>query len=862
MTTAFSFGRFELRPASHELLEDGRAVALGARAFGVLQALIEHRERTVTKDELLDLVWPGVVVEENNLQVQISTLRKILGPLAIATIPGRGYRLTLEERPKRGPVSEPTSPTTTGGSEPTVAEPDSLDMAATNLPTRQAALIGREEDVRAVEDLLAKQGLVSIVGAGGIGKTRLALAVALGQRAAFPDGVWWVDLASINDPGMVPNAVAQAAGIASAVERPTAALLVSVLRRSRSLLVLDNCEHLLEQVAQTVDALLRACPGVRIVVTSQEPLKLAGEQIYRLGPLAVPREDEPVDERTAAVALFVARAQTHDRRLKFDAATLVIVASICRELDGLPLAIELAAARVPLLGLDGLRVRLNERFKVLTGGSRIELRRHQTLRAAIEWSHGLLTDDERIVFRRLGVFTGGFSLPLAQAVASDTRIDAWTLLELLSHLVDKSLVATDLRDTAVEPRYRLLESARAYALEQLAAAGETQSLLRRHAQALHDFLLPLQLRYWSLTAAERSAAVAELDNLRAAHDWSVGPEGDHALGCALLAASRVTWFGSGQLLEGVERCLRVPAVPLSTDVEAHLKLTIAHLGNFTARADCFEAAGRAADLFCRLGDAMSRVDALISRAIVGSRRGMTTEVGEALDVATCLVRPDWPLWLRGRLAVARMQYLLMADDAPGALDAAWHQHECYREDREDRAQRGFLVFVQAIALSNVAVCETALGRYDLAIERLEGALNQKQRLGLTLGNLARTLALRNGPGDVERAFSYGREAWPLLRRQQHATWLLEAIGVAHAQCGAPEFAARLIGHARAVRAHDGEVELPWRRRFIGRVLEELRARHGQSQVDGWCTAGAALNDDEAASLAFGSVTSDPRPAVA
>ena len=831
-------------------------MALGARAFGVLQALIEHRERTVTKDELLDLAWPGVVVEENNLQVQISTLRKLLGPQSIATIPGRGYRLTLEEAPKRGQVSESTSPPTTGGGEPAARDLDSQGMATTNLPIRQATLIGREEDVRAVEDLLAEHGLVSIVGAGGIGKTRLALAVALGQRAAFPDGVWWVDLASISDPGMVPNAVAQAAGITCAVERPTVALLVSVLRRSRSLLVLDNCEHLLEAIAQAVDALLRECLGVRILVTSQEPLKVAGEQIYRLGPLAVPREEEPVDERTAAVALFVARAQMHDRRLKFDAAALVTVASICRELDGLPLAIELAAARVPLLGLDGLHARLRERFNVLTGGSRIVLRRHQTLRAAIEWSHSLLTDDERIVFRRLGVFTGGFSLPLAQAVASDTTIDAWTVLELLSHLVDKSLVATDLRDTAAEPRYRLLESTRAYALEQLAAAGETQHLLRRHAQALHDFLLPLQLRYWSLTDAERSAAVAELDNLRAAHDWSVSPEGDPELGCALLAASRAAWVGSGQMMEGMGRCLREPAVPLSTEVEARLKLTIAHLGNFTARADCFEAAGRAADLFGQLGDAMSRVDALISRTIVGSRRGMTTETGEALDVATRLVRPDWPPWLRGRLGVARMQYLLYADDAPGALDAAWHQYECYREGR------GLAVFDQAMALINVAFCETLLGRYESAIERLEGVLNQKQWLGLTLATLTRTLVLRNEPGDVDRALAYGSEAWPLVRLQFRGTRLLEVMAVAHARRGAPDLAARLIGQARAACAQDGEVEFPFRRRMIGDVLEELRARHGQSQVDGWCAAGAALNDDEAASLAFGSVTSDPRPPLA
>ena len=310
------------------------------------------------------------------------------------------------------------------------------------------------------------------------------------------------------------------------------------------------------------------------------------------------------------------------------------------------------------------------------------------------------------------------------------------------------------------------------------------------------------------------------------------------------------------MIEGVTRCLREPAVPLSTDVEARLNLTIANLGNFTARADCFEAAGRAADLFCQLGDAMSRVDALISRTIVGSRRGMTTEAGEALDVAKRLVRPDWPPWLRGRLAVARMQYLQMADDAPGALDAAWHQYECYREGR------GLPVFDQAMAVINVAFCETMLGRYGSAIERLEGVLNQKQWRGMALATLARTLVLRNGPGDVERALAYGSEAWPLLRRQHRATRLLEVMAVAHARRGAPELAARLIGQARAACAQDGEVELPWRRRIIGDVLDELRTRHGQSQVDGWCAVGAALNDDEAASLAFASATSDPRPPLA
>ena len=224
------------------------------------------------------------------------------------------------------------------------------------------------------------------------------------------------------------------------------------------------------------------------------------------------------------------------------------------------------------------------------------------------------------------------------------------LARTLSHLVESHWWPPTCATTAVEPRVTGSSSQRRVRARAARGRWRDAKLLRRHAQALHDFLLPLQLRYWSLTAAERSAAVAELDNLRAAHDWSVGPNGDHALGCALLAASRFL-VRLRPLLEGVERCLRVPRTTLDRCRSAS-ELTIAHLGNFTARADCFEAAGRAADLFCRLGDAMSRVDALISRAIVGLATRNDHRVGEALDVATCLVRHDWPLWLRGRLAAA------------------------------------------------------------------------------------------------------------------------------------------------------------------------------------------------------------------
>ena len=493
----------------------------------------------------------------------------------------------------------------------------SLEATPNNLPQQATSFIGREQVLADLRRLLAKTRLLTLTGSGGCGKTRLCLQIAADSLESFDDGAWMVEFAPLSDPDRVPQTVAMVLGLKEAFGRTLSQTLTEYLKDKRLLLLLDNCEHLLEGCARLADMLVRQCPHLTILASSREPLGIGGEQAYRVPSLSLP---DPEQVHTAvsatafeAVQLLIDRALLVRADFEVTNRNASTLASICHRLDGVPLAIELAAARVRSLSVEEINRKLDERFRLLTGGSRTALPRQQTLRAAIEWSHGLLTDDERIVFRRLGVFTGGFSLPLAQAVASDNRIDAWTVLELLSHLVDKSLVATDLRDTAAEPRYRLLESTRAYALEQLAAAGETQRLLRRHAQALHDFLLPLQLRFWSLTDAERSAAVAELDNLRAAHDWSVGPDGDQALGCALLAASRATWFGSGQLMEGVERCLRAPAVSLSTDVEARLKLTIAHLGYLTPRADCFEAAGRAADLFGQLGDPMSQAGALMTR---------------------------------------------------------------------------------------------------------------------------------------------------------------------------------------------------------------------------------------------------------
>jgi predicted ATPase/DNA-binding winged helix-turn-helix (wHTH) protein len=531
MVAPYRFGRFAMHAASRQLLVDGQPASLGARAFDVLHALIERRERLVTKNELLDLVWPVLVVEENNLQVQISSLRKLLGAQAIATIPGRGYRFTAAFDGADGGTQNLVA----SGLRPAAKPADAPVAPRTNLPAELPQLYGRDTDLTALRRLIDEHRLVTVVGAGGIGKSRLAQAAAHALSARWPDGVWMVELAGLSDPALVPNAVAQALHIAMPGQSAAQDELVAGMAPRTALLVLDNCEHLLDAVAVLVQAVMQGAPNVTLVATSQEPLRLPAEQQYRVVPLAVPSTTDAGDARDfGAIALLEARVRAVDPRFALNDESVPMAIDICRRLDGLPLAIELAAARVATLGLRPVRDKLDERFRLLTGGARATLRRHQTLRAALEWSHNLLNETEQAVFRRLGIFAGGFTMETAQAVAGDATLDEWAVLDHLSALVDKSLVVADAGEA---PRYRLLESARAFALEHL-AAGETAETLRRHALAMRRFLervdgtnLDGELR----TDQYAALVLPELDNLRAAHAWAIGDGGDPEVAVALAA---------------------------------------------------------------------------------------------------------------------------------------------------------------------------------------------------------------------------------------------------------------------------------------------------------------------------------------
>ena len=475
---AISFGPYRLLAAQRLLLEGDQPVRLGSRAFDILEALVERAGEVVGKEQLIARAWPKTYVEEANLKIQVSALRRALGDgqdgnRYVITVPGRGYNFVApvrREEPSRAPLP------------PTVAS-----AAMHNLPFAVTRMIGREEAVAALVSRLSRQRLVTIVGPGGIGKTTVALAVAERVIASYEHGVWLVDLAPLGDPRLVPSAVATVLGLEIRTEDPLPAL-VAALRDNRMLLLLDNCEHLIEAVAGLAAALLGGASGVSILATSREPLGVAGEREYRLAPLGSPQASSGLTAAEAAafpaVQLFVERVTATVEDFALTDANAPLVVEICRRLDGLPLAIEFAAPRVEVLGIEGLAARLDDSLQLLGVRRRTTMPRHRTMRAVVDWSYGLLSEDEQLFFRALGIFAGGFTVEAAAAVAMDAANTRTVAIDRLADLVAKSLVVADV--SGAKPRFRLLDTTRAYAIEKLDASGERERIARRHAEYYRD----------------------------------------------------------------------------------------------------------------------------------------------------------------------------------------------------------------------------------------------------------------------------------------------------------------------------------------------------------------------------------------
>jgi pentatricopeptide repeat protein len=829
----YRFDRFELRPRDRSLLSNGKPVPVTPRAFDVLLTLVERAGDLVSKDELLETAWPGLVVEENNLQVQVSALRKLLGPQAIATIPRRGYRFAAAVS-RAGAV--PAASTTGEPARP--APPRSND----DLPP----LYGRDEDLRSLRDMIAEHALVTVVGPAGIGKTRLAEAVAREGDDAAADGVRLVEFAQLADPALVPVTVSRALGIAVGDPGSALDLTVQALAGRRMLLVLDNCEHLLDAVDRLVSALRRKAPGVHVLVTSQEPLRHPDEHVVRIGPLALPVEATAASAREAgATALFVARVQALEPQFDLSDANVAAVVDVCRRLDGIPLALELAAARVPLLGLEGVRERLDERFRLLTAGSRQALPKHQTLRAALEWSYSLLSEPEQRLFDRLGVFAGGFSLEAAQMLGADDAVDQWAVLDHLGGLVNKSLVIADAGNVR---RFRMLETTRAFALERLAGRHETAHAMRRHAEVVRalfegycdDLLQGVPL------ATIFAQFAPDLDNLRAALRWCRDAEPRMAV--ALAGAAGAGYYLDWMQLnaEGWRWCKTLKAsvdesVPAAE--AARFWLACAELGTETSLDESAQDARRAIAMYREAGDRRGLYQSWNALLYALTVAGRLDEAMLAFDEARKSLDAAWPAWFRAILA-----------NRAGMLFA--------EAEREDVAREYFL---EQLALSRQSANPTGeLSALGLLVD-LEVKLGRTERAAdIARDIVARyhpdlgfdsALVLRNSAtalmacGALDEAEAIYRKALATARRNYGtAAFVLDDMAMLLARRGRIDDAARVSAYAKQVYPLGRRPRLVARRNRE-RLLSLLSAERSADALAQLFDEGRQLTEDEACALA-------------
>jgi predicted ATPase/class 3 adenylate cyclase len=715
--------------------------------------------------------------------------------------------------------------------------------ASGNLPAQLPPLFGRAEDVAALVRLLELHRVVSVVGPAGIGKTRTAQAVAHRVGGSYADGAWFVELAPLADGRLVVPTVARALGYA--LKEATLASLVQALRDQRLLLVLDNSEHLLEAVAELATQIMADAPGVRLLITSQEPLHIAQEQISRLSALSVPVcSDVDAALGHGAVQLFVARADAADSTFTVDPGNVDDVVEVCRRLDGIALAIELAAARVPLLGVRGVRQRLDQRLKLLAAGSRTALPRHQTLRAALQWSYGLLTAAEQTVFDRLGVFVGTFSLSAAQLVAGDQAIDAWGVLDRLASLVDKSLVLVERGET---PRYRLLESSRAFALERLAAAGAVETIRKRHAQALVEILTGDDPHEEPLARSRR--ITPELENVRAAAAWAMGPGGDRQIAVALAAATDVLWDVCGLYDEGARLYREIePWLDESTQprVAARFWFAVADLSRVADLTRQAQAGLKAAELFRSLGDRFwvfsSLATTVFSFALLADRAAME----RAMTEMEALLDPAWPPGTRTAIAYAKIVFEFLFEHRPEEArrlaNAALQGHR--RGDSHYGDLCGFLLppidFAAGDFESALHRCDDLLGSLGAGIENAHFRANVLVWRGHALLEL----------DHLEAAESALRVAVPVFTRAiGPAIYVFRSVVTLLARQGRLAEAAKTIGFIdRRLLEPDSDHVPPLP--AYGATLAVVEAGLDTEALDRLRSEGFGLSADEVIAMAF------------
>ncbi len=713
----------------------------------------------------------------------------------------------------------------------------SLAAMPNNLPLQSTSFVGRDDEVAEITALVGKHRLVTLVGSGGIGKTRTSLHVAANLLDEFGDGVWLVELAPLSSGDYIATTVAQVLGITLPSEADALEHLVRALREKRALLVFDNCEHLIESAARVIAAIARGCPNVVTLASSRQNIGIAGEETYRLPSLRA----------ESAVDLFVERARSADKRFELTDENAPVVADICRRLDGIALAIELASARVKTLSPKQLRDRLDERFRVLTGGSRDALPRQQTLRALIDWSHDLLDDRERTLFRRLGIFVDGFTLEAASGVASGDDLDDFDVFDLLASLVEKSLVLAEPSGDAL--RYRFLESTRAYASEKLREAGERDELAGRHLRYLRDWFAGIyDRREATARNSEMTAAFAsELEGVRFALDDALA-RSDVVAGGELLAAIEWTWMlGFGR--EGIARNEAFIAALPRDEVLLLAKLFTTSamlLGSEIMDNRYLDVAAAACAHARTSGDGPTLATALRLYASANARLRHFGDADAALIEAAAIPM----LSARSRLALMHERVSLSA--LSGDLDAAARGYE--HLIAEQRAL-GNLRSMHGTVLA-LAEVEHRRGRTARAIALAREVLPalrsgpDREVCAAGLTNLAGYLAASDDwSGSMEAA----REAIVTLAHEPddvRATAALEHLALVEASQGRFSRAARLAAYTGSSVARIGITRQFTEQTTLDRLVALLEANLTPGERQRLAIDGAALAPDAAVALAL------------
>ncbi|MBR0727661.1 winged helix-turn-helix domain-containing protein [Bradyrhizobium japonicum] len=716
---------WEIDLAQRELRSRGVSVPIGSRTFEILEILVRSGGELVKKRDLIDQVWPVATVEENTLHFHISAIRKALGAdrELLKTVSGRGYRLLgiWTVRPATGP-GHLLYPKESASAQP---------LASTNLPQPASALIGRTAEVEEISKLVRAHRLVTLTGAGGIGKTRLALAVARELLPHFPEGVWLVEFSPLADPSLVPIALAAAIGLKFGGGEISTQRVALALAARRLLVVMDTCEHVIDAAARMAEGVLRAGSSAQIIATSREPLRAEGEQVSWVQPLSIPTEDADDLLEYGAVRLFIERVRATEPGAVLDGHRAKTIAAICRRLDGIPLAIEMAAARVTALGVEELAAHLDDRFQLLTGG-RTALPRHQTLRATFDWSYELLTEPELVLLRRLAVFAGAIDLEAICAVVTGAGIALPEVVDGISSLVSKSLVVAEIDATTA--RYRLLDTTHTYALEKLDESGERERLARRHAEYYRDLFERAEAELEMRPTVDWMGDYGRhIDNLRAALGWAFSPSGDVQIGAGLTAAAVPLCVHSSLLEEcrgRVERAIAALGAAVNGDARLEMKLHTA------------------------LGTTLIFVtDAKITA--LGEAWTKALELAERLDDVEHQLRSLLGLWFFHRVA-GRLRASLTAAQRFSALAAS-------RSNSNDR-----LIGERLIGISQHCLGDQPSARYHLErmlahyvppvqtsrISRFRS--NQRVTAGAFLG---RTLWLQGSPDRAMRVTeTYLREA--------------------------------------------------------------------------------------------------------